>query len=83
MQAHKMNLTSSLRRRATLAPVFFFLMTGLAGCAQPILTPLPDLKRPVSDGVLVPAEQKKAIDELAQKRAEAEAQAVKQIQNSR
>ena len=59
------------------------LAVTLTGCTQSISTPLPDLKRPEADGMLVAAQQKKAIEEMAQKRAEAEAQAVKQIEQSR
>jgi uncharacterized membrane protein len=83
MQAHMKKFSPSPRRRASIAPVILIIMTALTGCAQSIPTALPDLKRPDADGMLVPAQQKKAIEELAQKKAETEAQAVKQIENSR
>ena len=83
MQAHKMNFRPLPRRRTSIAPAFLLLVIALTGCAQSIPTPLPDLKRPEADGMLVPAQQKKAIEEIAQKKAEAEAQAVKQIEQSR
>ena len=56
---------------------------ALAGCAQNISTPLPDLKRTSTDGMLILAQQKQAMEEMARKKAEEEAQAVKQIEKSR
>jgi hypothetical protein len=67
----------------SISPAILLLTAVLAGCAQSISTPLPDLNRPEADGMLMPAQQKKAIEELAQKRAEAEAQAIKQIEQTR
>ena len=83
MQAHKKNFRPALRRRSSLTLFFMLLAVTLTACTQSISTPLPDLKRPEADGMLVAAQQKKAIEEMAQKRAEAEAQAVKQIEQSR
>ena len=59
------------------------LVTVLGGCTQTISTPLPDLKRSDAGGTLAPAQQQKAIEDLAKKRAEAEAQAVKEIEAKR
>ncbi len=86
MQAFKLKLPPAPRRRTTIAPTFLLLVCAAAavsGCAQTISTPLPDLRRPEADGMLVPAQQKQAIEELAQKKAAAEAQAVKQIERGR
>ena len=83
MQAHKMNFRPTLRPITISVAFFSLFLTALAGCTQSISTPLPDLTRPQADGMLVAAQQKKAIEELAQKRAETEAQAVKQIEKSR
>ena len=55
----------------------------MAGCAQNISTPLPDLKRTSTDGMLIPAQQKQAMEEMTRKKVEEEAQAVKQIEKSR
>ena len=86
MQAHNMKLPPAPRRRTNIATAFLLLVwaaAALSGCAQTISTPLPDLRRPEADGMLVPAQQKQAIEELAQKKAAAEAQAVKQIERER
>jgi ABC-type uncharacterized transport system auxiliary subunit len=83
MQAHKMDLPPLPRLRISAISAILLFAAMLAGCAQSIPTQLPDLKRPEADGMLVPAQQKKAIEEMAQKRAEAEAQAVKQIEQTR
>ena len=56
---------------------------ALAGCAQPNSTPLPDLKPVAADTMLKPAQQQQAINDLARKKAEAEAQAVKTIESQR
>lgn len=83
MQAHKVDLPPLPQPRTSVISAMLLLAAMLAGCAQSISTPLPDLKRPEADGMLVPAQQKKAIEDLAQKRTEAEAQAVKQIEQTR
>ncbi len=86
MQAHNMKFRAAPRRRTIIAAAFLLLVcaaAALSGCAQTITTPLPDLRRPEADGMLVPAQQKQAIEELAQKKAAAEAQAVKQIESGR
>ena len=74
-----------LRRSSRWAHLTVFVATvsGLTGCAQQNATPLPDLKPRAVDGMLVPAQQQKAINDLARSKAEAQAQAVKQIENSR
>lgn len=64
------------------------LALGLSGCAQSPLpsmsTPLPDLKPPAAiDSLLTPSQKQKAIDDIAAKKTEAEAAAVKQIEKSR
>jgi hypothetical protein len=83
MQAHKLDFPPLPRTMTSISPAILLLTAVLAGCAQSIPTPLPDLNRPEADGMLMPAQQKKAIEELAQKRAEAEAQAIKQIEQTR
>lgn len=83
MQAHKNDFSHPPRRRTSLAPVFLVAVTLLGGCTQTISTPLPDLKRSDTGGILAPAQQQKAIDDLTKKKAEAEAQAVKQIEAKR
>ena len=55
----------------------------ISGCASTNTTPLPDLKRPDADSLLTPAQQQKAIQDLARKKAEEEASALKKIQQSR
>lgn len=55
----------------------------LGGCASSSSTTLPDLKRQEADSLLTPAQQQKAIADLARKKAEEEAEALKKIQQSR
>jgi hypothetical protein len=83
MQAHKMDFPPLPHSGTSIASAILLLAALLSGCAQSIPTPLPDLKRPEADGMLAPAQQKKAIEDLALKKAEAEAQAVKQIEQTR
>jgi hypothetical protein len=64
------------------------LLAGLAfsvtGCAQQQSSvPFPDLTRTSVDGMLTPAQQQAQIAEIARKKAEEEAKALKQIQGSR
>jgi hypothetical protein len=60
-------------------------LAGLAigGCAQSSSTVLPDLKRSDTKDMLTPAQQQQAIAELARKKAEQEAKALKDIQSTR
>jgi len=55
----------------------------LPGCAASSQTPLPELKPAAADSMLPPAQQQKAIAEIAKKRAEQEQQAVKKIEQTR
>ena len=82
------NATSASRRppcRWTRTVLGLALWVGLAlgGCASSSSTTLPDLKRQEADSLLTPAQQQKAIADLARKKAEEEAEALKKIQQSR
>ena len=55
----------------------------LAACATSNPPPLPDLGRTEADSMMTPAQQQKAIAEMARKQAEAEAKATKQIEQTR
>jgi hypothetical protein len=66
------------------------LTIACSGCASntplplaPIATPLPDLKRTSTDGMMQPSQQQKAIADMTAKKAEQEAQAIKTIEKSR
>ena len=72
-----------LRLRFGAVSLLLSLSAVMAGCAQNISTPLPDLKRTSTDGMLIPAQQKQAMEEMTRKKVEEEAQAVKQIEKSR
>ena len=56
---------------------------ALSGCVPSSSTPLPDLKPVAADSMLKPAQQQQAIQDLARKKADEEAQAVKQIEKQR
>jgi hypothetical protein len=57
------------------------VLNGCASGANP--PPLPDLKRAEVDGMLTPAQQQQAIAEIARKKAEEDAKALKQIEKTR
>ena len=59
------------------------LCPALSGCAQSIPTQLPELRRDSTDAMMSKAAQQKEIDDLAKKKAAAEANAVKQIERQR
>jgi hypothetical protein len=54
-----------------------------SACSQSSMTALPDLQRPAADSYLSAEQQQKAVQELAQKKAQSEADALKQIQQKR
>jgi hypothetical protein len=72
----------SARRRAALAAVAAAAALGIGGCAEPSLTPLPELGS-VPRQVLSNEEQQKAIDELIAKNQTHQAEAVKQIEQEK
>lgn len=55
----------------------------MAACAQSSSPPLPDLKPAAADGLMSPAQQQKAIQDLAAKKSAEETEALKKIQQSR
>jgi hypothetical protein len=56
---------------------------SMTACAASSTTPLPELKRPEADRLLTPAQQQQAIQDLARKKTDEEAAAMKKIQQSR
>ena len=84
------NFQKTTRRFRGLLVVLAAFTLVCSGCAAntplpltPNAMPLPDLKRTSTDGMMQPAQQQKAIAEMAAKKAEQEAQAVKTIEKSR
>jgi len=69
-------------RRANLLAAAAAVM-ALAGCAQSAAPPLPDLTRTTTDSMMTPAQQQKAIQDLAAKKATEETDALNQIKGSR
>ena len=56
---------------------------GMSACAQSNPPPLPDLKPASPDAMMTPAQQHKAIEEMAAKKSAEEADALKKIQETR
>lgn len=84
------NFQKSTLRTPVAVAVWAALAVACSGCAAntpllltPNATPLPDLKRTSTDGMMQPAQQQKAIADMAAKKAEQEAQAIKAIEKSR
>ncbi len=72
------------RRTLVARSLFASVILALGACAQAgSPTPLPDLKRTSVDGMLTPAQQQQQIAEIARRKAEQEAAAVKTIEKTR
>lgn len=82
MQARTGHLEHAFGRITRIAACVA-LAAILCGCAQTIETQLPDLKRPAADGMLQPADQKKAIEDMQRAKTEQQQQAIKTIEGSR
>jgi len=54
----------------------------IAGCANSVAPPLPDLKRNDGDSMMSATKQQQTIKDLADKKTAEEAEALKKIQNS-
>lgn len=72
----------SIRRLSMVAGLAWGLVL-VAGCSTPNPTPLPDLSQPGNDRLLKPAQKQKAIEDMALKKAQEQADAVKQIERQR
>lgn len=59
------------------------LAVTLGACAASSTTPLPELAPAAAGSMLPPAQQQKAIEDLAKKKAEQEQLAVKKIEQTR
>ena len=74
------------QRLGKLGVVIMCLMVpgGLGGCAPGANAPaLPDMKQPQVDGMMTPAQQQQEIAEMARKKADQDAKAQQQIQQTR
>jgi hypothetical protein len=76
-------VSSTLRHSIRPLTLSILMVAALSGCAQTNLTPLPDLTPVNAPKAPTPAQQQQAIQDLATKKAEQEAKALKEIQNSR
>jgi predicted small lipoprotein YifL len=83
VQARLLQLNAGFAVSTATLVVAIFVMFALSGCASPNPTQLPDLQQPAADGMLKPDQQQKAIDDLARKKAEEQAKAVRQIERQR